>query len=104
MRTDRSQAQPTYGRVVDPSQRFLNLDLLLDELADRIASRVLNEISRTERSPWMCMDAAIEYTQTPAGTFPKTAAEGRIPSHGSRRKLFHRAELDASLGYVDSGL
>jgi hypothetical protein len=35
------------------------------------------------------MDAAIEYTQIPAGTFRKMTADGRIPSHGSRRKLFH---------------
>jgi hypothetical protein len=35
----------------------------------------------------------------PAGTFRKWVAAGRIASHGGRRKLFHRAELDAALGY-----
>ena len=48
----------------------------------------------------MLMEEAIAYTRVPAGTFRKWVAEGRIPAHGGKRKLFHRAELDAALGYV----
>jgi excisionase family DNA binding protein len=45
-------------------------------------------------------DEAIAYTRIPAGTFRKWVAAGRIPAHGGRRKLFHRTDLDAALGYV----
>ncbi len=47
----------------------------------------------------MSMAEAIAYTRIPAGTFRKWVAAGRIPAHGGRRKLFHRDELDAALGY-----
>jgi len=47
----------------------------------------------------MAMEEAIAYTRIPAGTFRKWVAAGRVPSHGGRRKLFHRDELDAALGY-----
>jgi excisionase family DNA binding protein len=47
----------------------------------------------------MAMEEAIAYTRIPAGTFRKWVAAGRIPAHGGRRKLFHRAELDTALGY-----
>jgi excisionase family DNA binding protein len=47
----------------------------------------------------MAMDEAIAYTRIPAGTFHKWVAAGCIPAHGGRRKLFHRDELDAALGF-----
>jgi hypothetical protein len=47
----------------------------------------------------MLMDEAIAYTRIPDGTFRKWVAQGRIPSHGGKRKLLHWAELDAALGY-----
>jgi excisionase family DNA binding protein len=50
----------------------------------------------------MTTDEAIEYTRILAGTFEKLSARGRIPFHAAdsgRRKLYHRDELDAFLGY-----
>jgi excisionase family DNA binding protein len=51
----------------------------------------------------MLMDEAITYTRIPEGTFRKWVAEGRIPSHGGKRRLFHRGELDVALGYTGAG-
>ena len=78
----------------------IDLDQLVDELATLVAQRLEERFGSRERSPWMGMADAIAYTGVPAGTFRKWVAEGRIPSHGGRRRLFHRAELDAALGYV----
>ena len=77
----------------------IDLDRLADELATLVARRLEGLIGSPEPSPCMCMADAIAYTGVPAGTFRKWVAEGRIPSHGGRRRLFHRAELDAALGY-----
>jgi excisionase family DNA binding protein len=76
------------------------LERLVDELATLVAERLGERFGSPETSPWMCMADAITYTGIPADTFRKWVAEGRIPSHGGRRRLFHRAELDAALGYV----
>jgi excisionase family DNA binding protein len=81
----------------------IDLERLADELADQVAKRLGDQLAVPEASPWMCMADAITYTGIPAGTFRKWVAEGRIPSHGGRRRLFHRAELDAALGYVSPG-
>jgi len=43
----------------------------------------------------MAMEEAIAYTRIPAGTFRKLVAAGRIPAHGGRRKLFHRAQASS---------
>ena len=77
----------------------IDLDRLVDELATRVAVELANRIASEAPSPWMAMEEAIAYTRIPAGTFRKWVAAGRIPAHGGRRKLFHRAELDAALGY-----
>jgi excisionase family DNA binding protein len=81
----------------------LRLEIDLDELAAEVATRVAVQLAEQFASqaptPWMAMDEAIAYTRIPAGTFRKWVAAGRIPAHGGRRRLFHRAELDASLGY-----
>ena len=87
---------------METSRPEIDLEALLDDLAGRIARRLVNTLPKPESSPWMHMDEAIEYTRVPAGTFRKWVAEGRIPSHGGRRRLFHRGELDAALGYTDS--
>jgi excisionase family DNA binding protein len=78
----------------------LDLDQLVDEVATRVASHLAQQIASEASSPWMAMEEAIAYTRIPAGTFRKWVAAGRIPAHGGRRKLFHRVELDAALGYV----
>ena len=77
----------------------IDLDQLADEVATRVAARFAERIASEASSPWMAMDEAIAYTRIPAGTFRKLVAAGRIPSHGGRRKLFHRAEVDAALGH-----
>jgi excisionase family DNA binding protein len=77
----------------------IDLDLLADEVATRVAARLAERIASQASSPWMAMDEAIAYTRIPPGTFRKLVAAGRIPSHGGRRKLFHRAEVDAALGH-----
>jgi excisionase family DNA binding protein len=81
----------------------IDLDRLVDELTTLVARRLEGQIGSPEPSPWMCMADAIAYAAIPAGTFRKWVAEGRIPSHGGRRRLFHRAELDAALGYLPPG-
>lgn len=68
-----------------------------------MAAEVAQRIGTDQQSPWMDMTEAIAYSRVPAGTFRKWVAAGRIPSHGGRRKLFHRDELDAALGYVRPG-
>jgi excisionase family DNA binding protein len=80
----------------------LDLDQLVDELATRVAAAVAERIASPPASPWMNMEEAIAYTRVPEGTFRKWVAAGRIPAHGGRRKLFHRTELDAALGYVSA--
>jgi hypothetical protein len=78
----------------------LNLpDELLEQLADRIAERVVALIGDAG-SPWMKMEQAIAYTGIPAGTFRKQVASGEIRSHGGKTKVFHRDELDEDLGYA----
>lgn len=75
----------------------LDLDRLADEVATRVAAQLADRLAPDSASPWMVMDEAITYTRIPAGTFRKLVAAGRIPTHGGRRKLFHREELDAAL-------
>ena len=80
----------------------LQLDLapLAEQLALHVAKMVREQLETEWRTPWMLMEEAIDYTRVPEGTFRKWVAEGRIPAHGGKRKLFHREELDAALGYV----
>jgi excisionase family DNA binding protein len=85
------------------SQPAVSLQVDLAPLAERVAQHVAElvreHLDRTRESPWMLMEEAIDYTRVPPGTFRKWVADGRIPAHGGKRKLFHRAELDAALGY-----
>ena len=77
-------------------------DSALDAVADAVAARVAARLEELQpgRSPWMTSEEAIEYSRLPAGTFRKKAAAGEIPCHGGRTKVFHRAEVDAALGYA----
>jgi len=67
-------------------------------VAARVSARL--EVLQPVGSPWMTSEEAIEYSRLPAGTFRKKAAAGEIPCHGGRTKVFHRAEVDAALGYA----
>src|SRR4051794_24812666 len=90
-----------------PPQTPIGLQLDLAPLAERVAQHVVEvvreQIELERRTPWMLMEEAIAYTRVPAGTFRKWVADGRVPAHGGKRKLFHRDELDAALGYGSSG-
>src|SRR4051794_23047002 len=70
------------------------LDPDLQTLAEQIA-RLVAEPATT--SPWMDKTQAIAYSRLRQGTFEKLAADGRIPSHGGKRKVFHQAEVDDAL-------
>ena len=78
----------------------------LDALADGIAERMANRgaVLPAQDSPWMTTEQAIGYSALPAGTFRKLMASGKLRSHsptdGGRSRIFHRAELDADLGYA----
>jgi excisionase family DNA binding protein len=81
------------------------LDRLLDELAERVARRLL-ELERarpTEAegeggSPWMAIERAAAYLDVPKQRLYRLTARGEIPHYKQEgRLLFHRAELDAWL-------
>lgn len=73
----------------------ISLDSLVEPLAERLAE-VLGPLL-AEKSPWMTKEEAIEYTRLAPGTFKMYAADGRIPSHGGKTKIFRRDELDEAL-------
>ena len=81
----------------------IDLGRLAGELATLVAERLEGQIGSPEPSPWTCMADASTYRGIPAGTFRKWVAEGQIPSHGGRRRVFHRAELDVALGDIPPG-
>lgn len=95
---------PQPSHVQPPLSLQLDLAPLAEQVAEHVAALVREHLARERESPWMLMDEAIAYTRVPAGTFRKWVAEGRMPGHGGKRKLFHRAEIDAALGYVSSGM
>ncbi|HEX5193670.1 MAG TPA: hypothetical protein VFW09_12775 [Solirubrobacteraceae bacterium] len=75
------------------------LELIVDELATRLASRVAEVVNRDmpAATPLLNTREAIEYSRMAEGTFRKLAASGKIPSHGGKSKLFYRPELDQAL-------
>jgi excisionase family DNA binding protein len=91
-------APPSHSSVVVG----LDLGSLVESVAQRVAELMEERLTIGSDTPWMLMEEAIAYSRVPAGTFRKWVAEGRLPAHGGKRKLFHRAELDAALGYVSS--
>lgn len=68
---------------------------LADAIADRLA--VPSTSAGGPQTHWMTTREAIAYSRIPAGTFRQLAAEGAIPSHGGRSKVFHRDEVDAAI-------
>jgi hypothetical protein len=75
-------------------------DAFVEAFAERVAARLaerLRVIAPPESSPWMSFEEAVRYTKIPAGTFRKLSAAGTFTAHGSKRKVYHRHELDAAL-------
>jgi excisionase family DNA binding protein len=77
--------------------------LLLDELAERVARRLLELQAETahdppaapERSPWMGVTQAAAYLDWPKQRLYKLTASGAIPHYKQDGRLaFHRTELD----------
>lgn len=93
------------GGLTVVSEVSLNVPTeLLDTVAQLVAQRAVALLAAHvhDSTPWMTTEEAVAYTRIPAGTFEKLSARGRIPFHtaeSGRRKLYHRDELDAFLGY-----
>jgi hypothetical protein len=75
----------------------LTVELDADALAEAIAAKVRAVLSEEVQSPWLTKAEAIDYTRIRTGTFEEMAADGRLPSHGGKTKVFFRPELDAAL-------
>jgi hypothetical protein len=76
------------------------LDALADRLVLLLADRMAGQFdspARSESSPWMTFEEAVEYTRVPEGTFRKLSADGTFTAHGGKRKVYHRQELDTAL-------
>lgn len=91
----RKTRMPNY-RPMNPVHRPRGLDDREAHLAEAIA-RLVAEKAHPGGDAWMSKDDAIEYSHVARGTFEKLAADGRIPSHGGKTKVFNRAELDDAL-------
>jgi len=74
-------------------------DALLDALADKLASKVADQLAIPPLpvSPWMTFEELAAYTKIAKGTLRKLSAEGTFKTHGGKRKLYHREEVDAAL-------
>jgi excisionase family DNA binding protein len=76
------------------------LEALLDQLADRIARRLLElqppPIAAAESvSPWLSVKSAAQYLDWPSQRLYKLTAQGAVPHYKHEsRLLFHRDELD----------
>lgn len=68
-----------------------------ERLAEAIAQQVATLLPQFAPKRWLNKAEAIEYSRIQRGTFEKYAADGRIPSHGGKTKVFDRDELDEAL-------
>jgi excisionase family DNA binding protein len=80
----------------------IDLERLLDELAERIARRLVEVeggfSTESVASPWMAIEGAAAYLDLPKQRLYRLTASGEIPHYKQEgRLLFHRAELDAWL-------
>jgi excisionase family DNA binding protein len=81
------------------------LERLLEELAERVAGRLLAlgraqgaEPDSDGGSPWMAIERAAVYLDLPKQRLYRLTASGEIPHYKQEgRLLFHRGELDAWL-------
>lgn len=80
-------------------------EIMVDAIVERLAERIkpmLAQSTQPAGSPWMTTEEAATYTRMGTSTFRRRAAAGEIPSHQleeNGKHFFHRAELDAFLGY-----
>jgi hypothetical protein len=66
---------------------------VIDEIVDRVTSRVKAEIA--DSSPWLTRQSAADYLGVPVSRLEKDRS---VPSHRwDGRVLYHRSELDAFL-------
>jgi excisionase family DNA binding protein len=87
------------------------LGRLLDELAERIAGRLVqlqHEQGSTNQeeggSPWMAIERAAAYLDLPKQRLYRLTASGEIPHYKQEgRLLFNRGELDAWLRRFGQG-
>jgi excisionase family DNA binding protein len=78
----------------------IDLDGLLEQLADLIAARANTRTTNSE-SPWLTADEAAEYLRCSVSRVRTLTLTGQLPHHrDGRRPLYHRDELDA---YVRAG-
>jgi excisionase family DNA binding protein len=87
------------------------LSRLLDELAERIARRILqlereqgSANQEEDGSPWMAIERAAAYLDLRKQRLYRLTASGEIPHYKQEgRLLFHRGELDAWLRRFGEG-
>ncbi len=73
----------------------------LDAIAQRVASLVIAQLERSDRSPWLNADEAAEYLRCPVSRIRKLTMTSELPAHrDGRRVLYRRDDLDA---YVREG-
>lgn len=77
------------------------LDLLVDQLATRVANRIVSELAEASRTPadqWLDSGGAAEYLGISRHSVRRLAAEGSLPTEqaGANCKLyFRRSALDS---------
>ena len=77
------------------------LDLLVDQLATRVANRIVSQLAESSRTPadqWLDSSAAAEYLGISRHSVRRLAAEGSLPTEqaGANCKLyFRRSDLDS---------
>jgi excisionase family DNA binding protein len=77
-------------------------DAALDQLADRLVSRIEARLQREDRTtPWLSAESAARYLACSRGRLYDLVQLGKVePYRDGRRLLFRRGDLDA---YVESG-
>lgn len=98
----RRRVAPARGPL-DPGKQSSGLEIalpaeVLDQLAERAAAIVIEQLQEQAAapSPWMDVAAAAEYIAAPVSRIYALVSADRIPHHrDGSRLLFHRDELDA---------
>lgn len=75
----------------------MTVALPVEQIARAVAGQVRQLLQEDHGPTWLTKDEALAHSKIPKGTFEKLAAEGRIPSHGGKTKVFNRQELDKAI-------